>query len=81
MYVPLDADAIKKKLEAGRLAAAAIAAKFAKPPSFGGPVPLKVPVQKKEGEDGVEKVKDDRDFAVRMMEKWGHKEGEGLGVK
>ncbi|CDZ98824.1 mRNA splicing factor [Phaffia rhodozyma] len=77
----IDSEEFQRKVEERKRAAAAIAARFAKPASgvaLAGNTEgnLSTPPPPKVERD----PNDNRDFATRMMDKWGHKTGEGLGV-
>ncbi|TFY57437.1 hypothetical protein EVJ58_g7020 [Rhodofomes roseus] len=67
------------KIRSSREAAAAIAAKLrALAPPTGSPEPSSSDSPK--AEDAQQKKPDPHGFAARLMAKWGHKEGQGLGA-
>ncbi|KAI3610702.1 dna-damage-repair toleration protein [Moniliophthora roreri] len=65
------------ELEERRKAAAAIAARLS---AIGASAPTTQPSTEDSKEVEATKSSSDQSFAARMMAKWGHKEGQGLGV-
>ncbi|KAF8334343.1 uncharacterized protein EI90DRAFT_539829 [Cantharellus anzutake] len=71
---PLDPEVMEAQIKEKREAAAAIAARLAQ---FGQQA---ANASDKPEEDSPSEPKTSHNFAARMMAKWGHKEGQGLGV-
>ncbi|KZT70208.1 hypothetical protein DAEQUDRAFT_689817 [Daedalea quercina L-15889] len=76
---PVPSALSEDKVRSSREAAAAIAAKLrALAPPAGSPEPSASASPK--AEDAPQKRPDPQGFAARLMAKWGHKEGQGLGA-